>query len=319
MFGKKWATFWGSHGAHKGAKIDKTRLATHELTMKWKDLVYGKGKDSDGRQQKAGGRVRTEMEESWDKIVFSFLFRRLQRKTQVIPFPQGDFLHTRLTHSIETTSVGRSLGRMVGKHVAENDLSDYPDAEERITGIVSVACLVHDIGHPPFAHSGEYAIRHFFAQREEFFMNRLHMNEEQYADFKHFDGNANGFHELTKSEAPKLSDAILAAYVKYPQRTSGQKSSVFFCDKVKYGALRGRLGMPANESRHPLTYLIEAADDICYRIVDFEDAIEVGAIEEKEGLHVLSNLLEATYEAAKTAHEKAKARPQWGLDSLKGG
>jgi dGTPase len=246
-----------------------------------------------------GAEVRTSFLRDYDRIIFSSAFRRLQNKTQVFPLPGPVFVHNRLTHSLEVASVGRSLGKAVGDALAER----YPGSGDgfrefykyELPSVIAAACLAHDIGNPPFGHSGEDAIRNFFRELEgagkSRFTGDLTPNQQQ--DFLRFEGNANAFRTLTHAfneRSPggfRLTYATLASIVKYPsdsqhgfdKRQLVTKKSGFFDSEVEtYRAIAHELGIPRLcpdqdvYARHPFVYLVEAADDICYRIVDFEDA-----------------------------------------------
>jgi dGTPase len=253
--------------------------------------VAGRGED--------GGEVRTSFLRDYDRIIFSSAFRRLQNKTQVFPLPGPVFVHNRLTHSLEVASVGRSLGKAVGDALAER----YPGLGDgfrefykyELPSVIAAACLAHDIGNPPFGHSGEDAIRNFFRELEgeekARFAAELTPNQQQ--DFLRFEGNANAFRTLTHAfneQSPggfRLTYATLASIVKYPsdllngfdKKQLVTKKSGFFDSEIgTYVAIADELGIPKLYpdkyvyARHPFVYLVEAADDICYRIIDFEDA-----------------------------------------------
>lgn len=261
--------------------------------------------------------VRGEFQRDYDRIVFSSAFRRLQNKTQVMPMPESDFVHTRLTHSLETSVVGRSLGRHVGKVILEKhpgltrekNLSDADFGD-----VVAAACLAHDIGNPPFGHSGEDAISAYFqsADAGSFIRN---LTEAQRADLQHFEGNAAGFRILTytypsQCDMPgglRLTYTTLATFTKYPKevlpqlkgtsRTSEKKYGFFQSEKDRFKGIAHELGLlPKNHSeqvffhRHPLAFLVEAADDICYRIVDFEDGLKLGLVPHEKGVALLKDL-----------------------------
>jgi dGTPase len=252
-----------------------------------------------------GGEVRTSFLRDYDRIIFSSAFRRLQNKTQVFPLPGPVFVHNRLTHSLEVASVGRSLGKAVGDALAER----YPALGDgfrefykyELPSVIAAACLAHDIGNPPFGHSGEDAIRNFFRELEgegkARFMAELSPNQQQ--DFLRFEGNANAFRTLTHAfnePSPggfRLTYVTLASIVKYPsdsfngfnkERLVTKKSGFFDSEIGTYVAIAGELGISrlspdANVfARHPFVFLVEAADDICYRIIDFEDAHRLGII-----------------------------------------
>jgi dGTPase len=252
--------------------------------------------------------ARTSFLRDYDRIIFSSAFRRLQNKTQVFPLPGPVFVHNRLTHSLEVASVGRSLGKAVGDALGDKYAGYGEDFREfykyELPSVIAAGCLAHDIGNPPFGHSGEDAIRNFFREivdkRTE---GRSRFDEElspnQQRDFLYFEGNANAFRTLTHNfNEPtlggfRLTYATLASIVKYPcdslngfdKRTLATKKSGFFdSETATYQKIAEALGIPQTEpgknvfARHPFVYLVEAADDICYRIIDFEDAHRLNII-----------------------------------------
>jgi len=253
----------------------------------------------------------------YDRVVFSSAFRRLQRKTQVMPLPETDFVHTRLTHSLETACVGRSLGRLSARRVLENDpgiADELPDFAQDCGDIVASACLAHDIGNPPFGHSGEDAISAYFASEaaERFIKN---LSAAEVADLQHFEGNAAGFRILTHTYAALssgsaglgLTYATLGAFTKYPRPSvvrdankqggaSEKKYGHFQAENPRFKLVAEELGLRPKDAaagfyhRHPLAFLVEAADDICYRIIDFEDGLKLGLIDHERGLHLLREL-----------------------------
>ena len=283
--------------------------------MNWEQLLslkrYG---DTHKRLRKEQDETRLGFEVDYDRVIFSSEFRSLQDKTQVVPLSQTDFVHTRLTHSLEVSVVGRSIGRKVGekllqKHPHLRDTYGYQAND--FGAIVAAASLAHDIGNPPFGHSGEKAIGEFFITGNgKRFKDEL--TESQYQDLCYFEGNANGFKILTKSRKGRegglrLSYATLGAFMKYPKESLPHKPSRHIADK-KYGFFQSekeafvdvakelgllKTGSKGNVafSRHPLTYLVEAADDICYTIIDFEDGINLGLIQEEFALEYLINLV----------------------------
>ena len=233
---------------------------------------------------------RTQFQRDYDRIIFSSPFRRMQNKTQVFPLPQHIFVHNRLTHSLEVASVGRSLGNLFAeKLVAENQAN--PLVSE-IGTIVSTACLAHDLGNPPFGHSGEAAISNFFEKGAgNEFKSQLSVGE--WKDFTHFDGNANAFRILTHQFNGKrpggfaLTYSTLASIVKYPFESvlaKKPKFGFFQSEKEDYKRIANQLEIeskpeiPESFCRHPLVYLVEAADDICYQIMDLEDAFKLGIL-----------------------------------------
>ena len=286
--------------------------------MNWEQLLSLKRfGDKNKRIRKEQDETRLGFEVDYDRVIFSSEFRSLQDKTQVIPLSQTDFVHTRLTHSLEVSVVGRSLGRKVGqkllkKHPHLQSIHGYQIND--FGAIVAAAALAHDIGNPPFGHSGEKAIGEFFktGKGKEF---KKHLTIKEYQDLCDFEGNANGFKILTESRKGRegglrLSYATLGAFIKYPKESLPKKPTPHIADK-KYGFFQSEkeafldvvneLGLITRNStsdisysRHPLTFLVEAADDICYTIIDFEDGINLGLIEEDYALEYLINLVKET-------------------------
>ena len=291
--------------------------------MNWEQLLSLK------RQGDKGKRLRIEQDDTrlgfevdYDRIIFSSAFRSLQDKTQVIPLSKTDFVHTRLTHSLEVSVVGRSIGRLVGKKIIEK----YPHLKEvhgyqanDFGAIVAAASLAHDIGNPPFGHSGEKAIGEYFSigNGQKF---KEQLTDKQWQDLIDFEGNANGFSVLTSSRpgiegSIRLTYAVLGAFMKYPKESLPKKPTANIADK-KYGFFQSdkeffkevgeELGLIPNKSgndigfeRHPLAYLVEAADDICYTIIDFEDGINLGLVSEDFALEYLIKLVKDTIDTAK--------------------
>ena len=231
--------------------------------------------------------IRTAFQRDYDRIIFSSPFRRLQNKTQVFPLPGSIFVHNRLTHSLEVASVGRSLGNMVALDLAKKDGPTDNAILSEIGTIVSTACLAHDMGNPPFGHSGENAISNFFKKGNgKVLIDQL--PKEQQSDFTCFDGNANAFRLLTHTFNGRreggfgLTYSTLASVVKYPFESdlagNKQKFGFFQTEKLLYQKIARQLGLkelsesPLHYARHPLVYLVEAADDICYQVMDVEDA-----------------------------------------------
>ncbi|MBR4366429.1 MAG: dNTP triphosphohydrolase [Bacteroidaceae bacterium] len=232
---------------------------------------------------------RTEFQRDYDRLIFSAPFRRLQNKTQVFPLPGSVFVHNRLTHSMEVASVGRSLGNDVSKRLLERhpDLCDSNLKE--IGSIVSAACLAHDLGNPPFGHSGENAIATYFSEGDGQ-KYRSKMSDAEWSDIIHFDGNANTFRLLTHQFIGRrkggfvMTYSTLASIVKYPfpstQAGEKPKFGFFQSERESYRRIADELGIkvlhPDTDkmvyARHPLVYLVEAADDICYEVMDIEDA-----------------------------------------------
>lgn len=241
---------------------------------------------------------RSEFHRDYDRIVFSTAFRRLGRKTQVHPFSVNDHVHSRLTHSIEVSSVGRSLAITVFNRIKEHlppSLNEY-----HFGMIVQAACLAHDIGNPPFGHAGEAAIRDWFRKNKNTapFEN---LSEKEMKDFENFDGNAQGHRILSKIEyhfldgGMRLTYATIGAMIKYPRLACyGTPTSVFYTESDLFRETCLTLGLPEIECgkwmRHPLSYLVEAADDICYSILDVEDAIELGILQFSDVRHMFEYL-----------------------------
>ncbi|TXG37402.1 dGTP triphosphohydrolase [Seonamhaeicola maritimus] len=276
--------------------------------MNWEQLLSLKRfGDTNKRIRKEQDETRLGFEVDYDRVIFSSEFRSLQDKTQVIPLSETDFVHTRLTHSLEVSVVGRSLGRKVGQKL----LKKYPHLQEvhgyqinDFGAIVAAAALAHDIGNPPFGHSGEKAIGEFFKSGIGK-VYKTQLSDKQYQDLCDFEGNANGFKIITQNKL-RLSYATLGAFMKYPKESLPKKPTNHIADK-KYGlfqtekhmfenvaeelGLKNRSEKDVSYARHPLAYLVEAADDICYTIIDFEDGINLGLIEEEFALEYLINLV----------------------------
>jgi dGTPase len=295
--------------------------------MNWESLLSLKRLgDTNKRLRIEQNDLRLGFEVDYDRIVFSHAFRSLQDKTQVIPFSKTDFVHTRLTHSLEVSVVGRSLGRIAGKAILEKHphlqavLGYQPNDFGAIT---AAAALAHDIGNPPFGHSGEKAIGHFFSQGDGLqFKSKL--GSEEFQDLCDFEGNANGLKILTQSSQGvpgglRLSYATLGAFIKYPKGSLPIKPSFHVADK-KFGYFQSQAAFVeelADELtmkykgrilRHPLTFLVEAADDICYTIIDFEDGINLGWIPEEYALEYLINLVRDRIDSKKYAQLEYKSQ-----------
>ena len=300
--------------------------------MNWEQLLSLKRfGDTNKRLRKEQDETRLGFEVDYDRIIFSSEFRGLQDKTQVVPLSKTDFVHTRLTHSLEVSVVGRSLGRKVGKLLLEK----HPHLESihgykmnDFGAIVAAAALAHDIGNPPFGHSGEKAIGAYFKTGDGAKF-KTHLKDKEYQDLCDFEGNANGFKILTESREGRegglrLSYATLGAFMKYPKESLPKKPTNHIADK-KYGFFQsekqmfsdvatelGLLKRSDNDlsfQRHPLAYLVEAADDICYTIIDFEDGINLGLIQEEYALEYLINLVRGkikteNYNALKTTEDR---------------
>ncbi|MBU3026515.1 dGTP triphosphohydrolase [Zobellia galactanivorans] len=283
--------------------------------MNWENLLSLKRQgDTHKRLRKEQDETRLGFEVDYDRIIFSSAFRSLQDKTQVIPLSKTDFVHTRLTHSLEVSVVGRSLGRIAGKKILEKHpfLSEIHGYRFNDFGaIVAAAALAHDIGNPPFGHSGEKAIGEYFITGNGQKYQSV-LSDKEFRDIVDFEGNANGFRLLTQSREGvagglRLSYATLGAFMKYPKESLPKKPTKHIADKkfgffqtekaafqeiaADLGLIQTRNGEDISFSRHPLTFLVEAADDICYTIIDFEDGINLGLISEDFALEYLIKLV----------------------------
>jgi dGTPase len=275
--------------------------------MAWSDFINLR----DGERGTTSG--RSEFERDQDRIIFSSPFRRLNDKTQVLPIPEHYFVHNRMTHSIETSCVGRSLGNVVGERVLEAADPEWTRDQSRDLGdLVQAACLAHDIGNPPFGHSGEDAISAFFSSRPEVLAG---LDETERSDFTAFEGNAQGFRIIASlSPGLHLTRNTLATFTKYPRESvvaGGYERAADAArrDQKKYGAFRSEagilevlmssFGLPRLSktglafARHPFAFLVEAADDICYLVIDLEDAVRLGIIAIGEVEDALQAIIDA--------------------------
>jgi len=240
--------------------------------------------------------IRSEFQRDYDRIIFSSPFRRLQNKTQVFPLPGSVFVHNRLTHSLEVASVGRSIARIVARELISKKPELANSALNEIDTVVAAACLAHDLGNPPFGHSGEKAISSYFTEGEGRHLEK-EITPHQWADLIDFEGNANAFRTLThqfegrRKGGFSLTYATLAALVKYPYPSFGKgkrkKYGIFDSELEDFSEVMQECGIPVigrstagHEiyARHPLVYLVEAADDISYLIMDMEDAHKLGIL-----------------------------------------
>ncbi|WP_207493361.1 dGTP triphosphohydrolase [Aridibaculum aurantiacum] len=249
---------------------------------------------------------RSGFQQDFDRLVFSSAFRRLQNKTQVFPLPGSTFVHNRLTHSLEVASVGRSLGSIVGKKISEEIADKSSDSYEfyryELANVIAAGCLAHDIGNPAFGHSGEKAISAYFVDNAGVVFDgkplQEHFTEKEWADICKFEGNANAFRLLTRTFKGRLQAGVgltfttIASILKYPCEATAMDKK--FKHRKKYGFFQAekdvlvniaeKLGMIREGGddvcfkRHPFVYLVEAADDICYRIIDLEDAHRLGIL-----------------------------------------
>lgn len=246
---------------------------------------------------------RTEFQRDYDRLIFSSAFRRMQNKTQVFPLPGSIFVHNRLTHSLEVSSVGRSLGADVGRILQETHPEQSQTDFLSISAIVSAACLAHDMGNPPFGHSGEEAIRSYFREGKGKVVQQM-VPWSLWSDLINFDGNANTFRLLThqfkgrRSGGYGLTYSTLASVVKYPFPSyfvEKPKFGFFATEEETYMEIARELGIAQVQSgngherwaRHPLVYLVEAADDICYEVMDIEDAYKLRILSYDEACQLL--------------------------------
>lgn len=262
--------------------------------------------------QKGKNDIRTEYERDWDRIIFSSAFRRLQNKTQVFPLPEEVFVHNRLTHSLEVASVGRSLGKIIGKKIAlleeiKDDDTARPFYRNSLKNVIASACLAHDLGNPAFGHSGEEAISKYFKKRdtikEEDIAFKKQFSTEEWKDLTTFEGNANALRILTFQQKGRvkggfrLTYSTLGSILKYPCESVSSNKKILHRKKYGYfkidedvfldiakelNLVKDKIESGISYKRHPFVFLVEAADDICYNIIDFEDAHRLGILSYKE-------------------------------------
>jgi len=283
--------------------------------MNWTDIYSDKRSERDKRSDYA----RSEYQIDFDRLIFSSGFRRLQNKTQVFPLPGSTFVHNRLTHSLEVASVGRSLGKIVGTKIAQAH-PDFAEADSafytyELANVIAAACLAHDIGNPAFGHSGEKAISNYFTESESTLIDganlRSYFSGQEWCDLIHFEGNANALRILTHQFNGKsqgglmLTYSTLAAILKYPCESVAmsktlkhrKKYGFFQTEKETFFRICQSLNMireseePIAFKRHPFVYLTEAADDICYRVIDLEDAQRLGILSARDVEELLLNLM----------------------------
>jgi len=247
---------------------------------------------------------RTQFQRDYDRIIFSSPFRRMQNKTQVFPLPGSIFVHNRLTHSLEVASVGRTLGSMLGERLMKKG-ENHPLLAE-LGAVVSAACLAHDMGNPPFGHAGEEAISNYFTGGNGKKLKST-LNDAEWADFTYFDGNANALRLLSHQFKGRrdggfaLTYTTLASIVKYPYESIGvdkPKFGFFQSEKELYKGIAEELGLsqtgnsPLRYVRHPLVYMVEAADDICYQIMDMEDAHKLKIVPYNQVIELFLNFFD---------------------------
>ena len=271
---------------------------------------------------------RTDFQRDFDRIIFSSAFRRLQNKTQVFPLPGSVFVHNRLTHSLEVSSVGRSLGSLAGEFIVQNFENELTEDSKNfylynLNNVIAAACLCHDIGNPAFGHSGEDAIASFFEKNESELKPKF--TEKEWADLVNFEGNANAIRILTHKQTGKdeggtqLTYTTLASIAKYPCEAIAKKKGhvnrkkfgFFQSEKQTFLNIANATKMmveseePTIFKRHPFVWLVEAADDICYNIIDMEDAHRLGIISTADCENLFMDLIQSVNEKdAKRSAEK---------------
>ncbi|WP_297984219.1 deoxyguanosinetriphosphate triphosphohydrolase [uncultured Chryseobacterium sp.] len=270
---------------------------------------------------------RTDFQRDFDRIIFSSAFRRLQNKTQVFPLPGSVFVHNRLTHSLEVSSVGRSLGSVVGDFIVKNFEKDLNEDSKNfyahnLSNVIASACLCHDVGNPAFGHSGEDAIASYFEKNEKDLKQKF--NEKEWADLVNFEGNANAIRVLTHQQSGKdlggtqLTYTTLASIAKYPGEAVAKKKGIIhrkkfgffqneketFLDIAKSVNMIQESEEPVIFKRHPFVWLVEAADDICYNIIDMEDAHRLGIVSTSDCENLFMDLIKSENENIERVEQK---------------
>lgn len=270
---------------------------------------------------------RTDFQRDFDRIIFSSAFRRLQNKTQVFPLPGSVFVHNRLTHSLEVSSVGRSLGSVIGDFIVQNfekELSEDSKNfyQHNLSNVIASACLCHDVGNPAFGHSGEDAIASYFERNEAALKQKF--SEKEWADLVNFEGNANAIRVLTHQQSGKdlggtqLTYTTLASIAKYPCEAIAKKKGIIhrkkfgffqneketFLDIAKSVNLIQESEEPSVFKRHPFVWLVEAADDICYNIIDMEDAHRLGIVSTSDCENLFFDLIKSENQNTQRVEQK---------------
>ena len=273
---------------------------------------------------------RTDFQRDFDRIIFSSAFRRLQNKTQVFPLPGSVFVHNRLTHSLEVSSVGRSLGSIIGDYIFENHQNDLTEDsknfyQHNLGNVIAAACLCHDVGNPAFGHSGEDAIASYFDKNEKDLKSKF--SEKEWADLVNFEGNANAIRVLAHQQQGKdlggaqLTFATLASIAKYPCEAIAKKKGILhrkkfgffqnekdiFLEIAKATNMVSESEEPHIFKRHPFVWLVEAADDICYNIIDMEDAHRLGIVSTAECENLFFELVKSETNDIKRVKDKLSA------------
>lgn len=287
--------------------------------MNWTQLLSTTRYGQEDRQQNHTNTYRSEFQRDYDRLIFSSPFRRLQNKTQVFPLPGSVFVHNRLTHSLEVASVGRSLGNMVAERLVQSQ-DNITAAIHEIGTIVATACLAHDMGNPPFGHSGEKSLSAFFENgKGKSLKEKLSLSDQQWKDLIHFEGNANVLRLLThqfhgrRYGGYNFTYSTLASLVKYPfpsdLKSNTKKYGYFETEKQTFEKVMHQMGIEVKPDgcypRHPLVYLMEAADDISYLIMDLEDAHKLKIIDTSIVIESLLSFYDASekQEIVKTFEE----------------
>lgn len=283
---------------------------------------------------------RSRFERDLDRVLFSSEFRRLQNKTQIFPIPKNDYVHTRLTHSLEVASVARSLGRLAADVIIDQVGNDQIRPGD-IANIVSAAALAHDIGNPPFGHSGEDAVRRYFKINESDLKKKFKISQKEFEDFNSFEGNAAGFRILTNDHPSgregglRLTFATIGAFMKYPKSSSDfdqndlcknvserksqkrGKFGYFQSEMEQFKVVASKCGLlsfddnlSSSYCRHPLAFLVEAADSICYTCIDIEDGYHLGYVSFPE-------IMEKLWPIAKLILNNDPCNPDKELDEIK--
>mgnify|MGYP006277778149 CR=1 FL=1 len=278
--------------------------------MHWDQLLSAKRFGLENRRISTSADARSQFQRDFDRVIFSSPFRRLQNKTQVFPLPGSVFVHNRLTHSMEVASVGRSIANIVGLKLLEQETIRDNELFNELGSIVSAACLCHDMGNPPFGHAGEDAISKYFEEGEGLKL-KSYVTQAQWNDLLHFEGNANALRLLThqfhgrRKGGYALTYSTLASLIKYPYSSENQakKYGFFQTEKETFSKIAEELGLtklndePVKYARHPLVYMVEAADDICYEIMDIEDAHKLKILDTGKTFELLLNFFDPVDDA----------------------
>ena len=274
------------------------------MRLNWDKLLSAKRFGLEDRKVINTADARSQFQRDFDRVIFSSPFRRMQNKTQVFPLPGSIFVHNRLTHSLEVASVGRSMANLISMHLQKREEIENKEILNELSSVVASACLCHDMGNPPFGHAGEDAISKFFKEGEGRQLQRK-VDPSQWKDLVNFEGNANALRLLThqfngrRKGGFALTYTTLASLIKYPFGSGANpdkaKFGFFQTEKQTFLTIAEELGLnklqtnPEIYPRHPLVYLVEAADDICYEIMDIEDAHKLGILDTDQTFRLLMN------------------------------